>query len=115
MVEKIVNPETGLNDFIEFSDKFLYVEMENWRTVSEPNKDGKELIKFRADVWKFGEDKALMNVCPENPKLLSLTHVEFRKQINKIVEGKDPKTPLMIRAKTIGKEGNKLLYLVELV
>lgn len=114
--EKIVEMDTGLNDYIDVGTTRVWMSLTNWRTVEEPNKknpDDRPFIKFKADVFKYGDSKTLLNVCGDKPKLFETTHVDFRKKINEILKTKVKSDAVLIGAKVVGTEGKKVLYDIE--
>ena len=114
--EKMVDANTGLNDFIVLTEKALYLSLTNWKTVEETRVvDNKEkvFIKFKADVWKYGDSKELLNICADKPKQFSTTHTDFRKKVNAILADKKPSDSVLIRAKVINASSKPVIYDVE--
>lgn len=112
--EKIVDAMTGLNDFIVLTNKAQYLSLMNWRTVIEKiGTPPKDYVKFKADVWKYGDSKDLLTVCTDKPKQFSSTHVDFRKKINVLLENKKPSEQVLIRAKVVDSTAKPVIYDVE--
>lgn len=113
--EKIVDANTGLNDFIQITDKATFLAIQNWRTVVETiGTPPKDFVKFKADVWKHGDRKDALNVCVEKPKQFSTTHVDFRKKINALLSIYKPSELILIRAKVVDATKKPVVYDVEL-
>lgn len=113
--EKIVDANTGLNDFIQITDKAIYLAIQNWRTVVETiGQPPKDFVKFKADVWKFGDKKEALTVLTDKPKVFSTTHVDFRKKINVLLSIYKPSELVLIRAKVVDATKKPVVYDVEL-
>lgn len=113
--EIVVEMDKGLNDYLEVTSTRLWMSLTNWRTVSEANKKDPSqnpFILFRADVWKFGDSKELLNVL-QKPKIFETSHVDFRKKINEILKTKKNSESVLIGAKTVGTSGKMILYDIE--
>ena len=114
--ETIVDAKTGLNERIELNEKPTYLSLTNWRTVSEPNKKNpqeKPFIKFKADVWKYGESKDLLNVCMDSPKLFETTHVDLRRKLNAALEYRKASDQVLIRVKIVDAKAKPIIYDLE--
>lgn len=112
----VVDPNTGLNDYIQITDKAQYLSIKNWETVSEPNRKdptSKPFIKFVADVWKYGESKDLLNVCADKPKQFESTHIDLRRKLNALLEDKDKNVEVLIRVKVVDATKKPIVYDVE--
>lgn len=114
--EKIVDAKTGLNERIELTDKPTYLSIMNWRTVEEANKKNpaeKPFIKFKTDVWKYGDSKDLLNVCTDTPKLFETTHVDLRRKLNVALENRKPSEQVLIRVKIVDAKAKPIIYDLE--
>jgi len=115
--EIVVDMDTGLNDYLEIGTNRMWMSLTNWRTVQEANKKDptqKPFILFRADVWKYGESKDLLNVVSTTaPKIFETSHVDFRKKINEILKTRKPSDAVLIGVKTVGTSGKMILYDIE--
>ena len=114
--EKVVEMDTGLNEYIEIGQTRVWISLTNWRTVEEPNPkkpDEKPFVLFKADVWKYGDNKGLLNVCTDKPKLFKTSHVDFRKKINEILKTKQKSDVVLIGAKVTGTSGKMIMYDIE--
>ena len=116
--EKIVDANTGTeSNYLRFeNNKRIYCVVTRWRTVEtiKTFQDKQKLmVVWRADCLKYGDSPTYLQVCLP-AKTVELGNIQFRKQINTLLAGKDTTGQFMLSIKRLG-EGKQTTYDVELV